>query len=50
MSAADGALAAVRFSLARLGETAAGTFAAALLNFAAAGGAFHLFAIVSTSR
>jgi hypothetical protein len=50
MSAADGALAAIGFSLARLSETASGTFAAAVLNFTATCGAFHLFAIVSTSR
>jgi hypothetical protein len=50
MSAADAALAAIGFSLARLGETASGTFAALVLNFTATCGAFHLFAIVSTSR
>ena len=47
MSAANLTLAAIRLSLAGLGETAAGALAAALLNLSSASRALHLFTIVS---
>jgi len=50
MSATDVALAAIRLSLAGLSEAAAGGFAAAILNFSATSGTFHLFTVVSASR
>ena len=50
MSATDGALAAIGLSLAGLGETTSGTFAALVLNFTATDRAVHLFAIVSSCR